>query len=326
VAEIRVGIVGCGSIAPKHVEAIAKTPGMRLIAACDVIPERAEALGVAAFRPSQLNRMLLGGYVDLVSICTPNYLHWEMAVKAASAGLDVILEKPVALGVPDVRERSLAAHVYPVLQVRENQAVKALFSAIGYLGRIYSCSLVQRWNRNAAYYTTSTWRGSVAEAGGSLYTQGVHYVDVMTQAMGPVREVDARMETLSHDVEVEDELVASFEFEGGALGTLCFSLNAPTNETCLEVIGVDGYVVLGGAALNEITAWDVRGLAVPDCSADAPNGYGGAYQGSPANHAAIYANVADHLLRGAPITHTLESALPAIDFIERAYKAARRER
>lgn len=323
-SEIRVGIIGCGAISPKHVGAISKTPGMRLVAACDKIPERAAALGVTAFRPSQLMRMLCGDYVDLVSICTPNNQHWGVAVKAVSAGLDVIVEKPASIGIPDLLEKSLCAHIFPVLQVRENQAVKALLSAIPHLGRIYSCSLIQRWNRNMDYYNAAPWRGKIAEAGGSLYTQGIHYIDAMMQAMGAVIDIEARLATRAHDVEVEDELVASFEFEGGALGTLEFSLNEDSNMTQFQIMGANGSVCIGGPALTSVDWWEVPGVECPAFGADTPNDYLGGYGGSPANHAAIYENVADHLLRGIPIKHTLESVIPAIDFIDRAYKSARR--
>jgi UDP-N-acetyl-2-amino-2-deoxyglucuronate dehydrogenase len=323
-SEIRVGIIGCGAISPKHVEAISKTSGMRLVAACDEIPERAEALGVTSFRSSQLMRMLCGNYVDLVSICTPNHLHWQMARKAVSAGLDVIVEKPVSIGIPSLQEQSLCAHIFPVLQVRENQAVKALLSAIPHLGRIYSCSLVQRWNRTQAYYDAAPWRGKIDESGGSLYTQGIHYIDVMMQAMGPVKTVDARMKTMAHDVEVEDELAASFEFDSGALGTLEFSLNEDSNMTQFQIMGANGSVCIGGPALTSVDWWEVPGIECPAFGEDTPNSYIGGYGGSPANHAAIYENVADHLLRGIPIRHTLESAIPAIDFIEKAYKLAGR--
>lgn len=322
--KIQVGIIGCGAIAPRHIEAIAKTPGMRLIAACDILPERAAALGVDAY--TDYLKMIELADMDVVSICTPNHLHWEMAAKAARKGLDVILEKPIALHAPDLRERSLSSHIYPMLQVRENLAVKALLAAIPHLGRIYSCELVQRWNRDQAYYEAAPWRGTVAEAGGSLYTQGAHYIDVMMQAMGPVREVEARLTTLTHAVEVEDELVAAFEFESGAMGTLNFSLNEKVNRmACLRVTGTEGYAFVGGVAMNEVLDWEVPDMDWDESwmHQELPNGYGGAYQGSPPNHAAIYANVADHILNGAPIRHTLDSAMPAIDFIERTYKAAR---
>lgn len=319
--ELLVGIVGCGAIAPKHVEAIAATPGMRLAAVCDLIRERAERFGVPSY--TEWRRMLVSAEPDLVAVCTPNATHWHIATQAANWGCKVIVEKPVAIGVSDLRAVNHRRDIFPMLQVRENLAVKALLAAIPHLGRIYSCALVQRWSRNQAYYDAAPWRGKVAEAGGSLYTQGVHYIDVMTQAMGPAREVEARMATLTHETEVEDELVASFEFQSGAVGTYSFSLNAPTNSTSLEIVGADGSVTLDGAALNHVGYWAVPGMGWPGVDDDEPNAYGGAYQGSPANHAAIYANVADHLLRGAPIHHTLESAIPALEFIEKAYQSAR---
>ncbi|MDD3134866.1 MAG: Gfo/Idh/MocA family oxidoreductase [Parcubacteria group bacterium] len=316
---LRAGIVGCGAIAPKHVEAIRATPGLELVAACDIIPERAEALGVWAF--TNYRAMLDRASLDLVSVCTPNYLHWDMATAVVRAGADVVVEKPVSLCVPDVREQSLARHIFPVLQVRENRAVKALMTAIPHLGRIYSCALEQRWKRDGAYYTSATWRASIGKSGGSLFTQGIHYVDVMLQALGPVREVSARMATLNHAVEVEDELAACFEFESGAIGTYSFSLNTEDeNMTRLEVNGANGTIGLDGGALNSVAWWDVKGVPYPDISPEAANAYGGAYQGSPANHTAIYRQAADHILCGVPITHTLESALPAIDFIVKAYQ------
>ncbi len=333
-----VAVIGCGHIAPKHVEAIRATPGLELRAVCDIDADRRRAwagkYGVPAF--AELGDVLARDEIDIVSICTPNYLHAPMAHAACRAGKHAVVEKPVALSAREAREldESFAAaklSLFVVLQVRFNPAVVAALAAVreGGLGRLYLASMTQRWNRRADYFSGSgNWHGKKTLEGGALFTQGVHYIDLLIELAGPIAEVSARASTLAHEIETEDVATAQLVFASGALGTLEFTLDVYERnlEASLSLFGENGSIVIGGPAANDIVLWNVRGRPRPEgLAVPAPNEYGGAYVGSPPNHGVIYANVAAHLIQGTePIAVTAASAARSIAVIEAIYASAAR--
>jgi UDP-N-acetyl-2-amino-2-deoxyglucuronate dehydrogenase len=331
-----VGLVGCGQIAPRHAKAIEGVDGLEIRAVCDVDRERCDAwakkVGVPGFL--RIDDLVRRKDVDVVSICTPNHLHVPMAREVLAAGKHAVVEKPLALSSAEALGlgrsfRAAGLGLFSVLQVRFNPAVLAALDVVrrGGLGRLYVGSMVQRWNRDAAYFGgPANWHGKKALEGGALFTQGIHYIDLLIQLAGPVEEVSARAATLAHDIETEDAAVAHVRFESGALGVIEFSLDVyPRNlEASVTLIGEEGTVVIGGIAANELTLWNVKTQAAPSGLVRAvPNEYGGAYVGSPPNHADIYRNVVDHLREGEPIAVTAESAAESIRVIEAIYESAR---
>jgi predicted dehydrogenase len=87
--------------------------------------------------------------------------------------------------------------------------------------------------------------------------QGVHYVDLLRWAMGPVESVTAKMGTLAHArIEVEDAAVAVIQFANGAIGSLIGTTDAFPGYTCrLEIVGTEGSVILED---GEIKAWNLK--------------------------------------------------------------------
>src|SRR3569833_2780277 len=167
-------IVGCGRIAGRHAEHIQRLG--KLQAVCDVVQEKADALGLEygcnayySFDDMLANEKAL----DVVSICTPNGLHAAHAIAALQAGIHVLCEKPMAISAYDCGEMIKAAErnnrrLFVVKQNRYNPPVVAVKNAIdkGLLGRIYSIQLNCFWNRDAAYYH-NTWKGSKEMDGGT---------------------------------------------------------------------------------------------------------------------------------------------------------------
>ncbi|MFC4778652.1 Gfo/Idh/MocA family protein [Paenibacillus sp. GCM10023252] len=98
---IRVGIIGSGGIARAHAAAYKTMIGVEIVAVADVVPGRAkqfieqEQLGFAlAFED---HRKLLELDLDGVSVCTPNFAHYETSVDALNAGKHVLVEKPMSV-------------------------------------------------------------------------------------------------------------------------------------------------------------------------------------------------------------------------------------
>lgn len=98
---IRVAIVGTGSIANMHITELLAFPECRIVALCDIYPQKAEAMKEKYQLDCEVyddHRTMLesGTEIDLVHICTPPYVHCEIAVNSMNAGCNVVVEKPMA--------------------------------------------------------------------------------------------------------------------------------------------------------------------------------------------------------------------------------------
>ena len=103
--KIRFGLVGCGMISPKHIDAIKQYAEAELVAVCDTIKERSDKIAQEENCKSYQNyENLLKEDLDIISICTPSGMHAEMSIKALGAGKHVLCEKPMALNTKDTNK------------------------------------------------------------------------------------------------------------------------------------------------------------------------------------------------------------------------------
>lgn len=158
-----VGIVGVGDVAGAHIAAILKTPGLRVAALMSRRRESAEAakarFGLDAAIVESFDDLLLQPGVDIVDICAPHPLHADFGIGAARAGKHIIMEKPAAMDLEELRslreevERSRVAflcclecrfnpHVKNIMRLIENGGVGTPF----YLESSYYHKLTDAWN------------------------------------------------------------------------------------------------------------------------------------------------------------------------------------
>lgn len=113
-AIIRMGVIGLGGIARGvHIPGIEKSPDMKLTAICDIDKEKladaARAYGIdEAHCFTDYHDLIACPDVDAVSICTPNDIHFPMAMAAVGSGKPYACEKPVTLNARQADE--LAEH------------------------------------------------------------------------------------------------------------------------------------------------------------------------------------------------------------------------
>jgi predicted dehydrogenase len=109
-AEIGVGVIGCGHRGPGQAARYAAQDGVELVAVCDVVPELAEKVarehGVKAF--TSVEEMVKDPALDAVDIVTPSVHHCEPAVTAAEAGKHVTVATPFAVTLEEC-DRMIAA-------------------------------------------------------------------------------------------------------------------------------------------------------------------------------------------------------------------------
>ena len=265
-------IVGCGVIAPAHARSVAEIPGCRLVAACDTIPAKAEALArqFSVEAHTDYAALLRRPEVDVVIIATPSGTHAELGQAALRAGKHVLVEKPMDISldradalIAAAREAGLILGV--VSQHRFDPAVVALRQAAqaGRLGQLNFGAAHTKWYRTQAYYDSAAWRGTWAlDGGGALMNQSIHYVDVLQYLMGPVAEVSAYTANRAHArIEVEDVAVAALKFASGALGLIEANTAAyPGLSARLDIYGTDGLVVIEN---DQIKEWRLRSGEAP---------------------------------------------------------------
>lgn len=267
-------LIGCGRIATNHIKA-ALNNKLNIVAVCDVLPEAMETLlakyGVekeaSIKRYRDYKQMLAENDIKLVSIATESGIHAEIALYCIDNGVNVIIEKPMAMCMADAdeiirRSEAKGVKVSACHQNRFNIAVQEMRQALeaGRFGRLSHGSIHVRWNRNRGYYDQAPWRGTWAQDGGCLMNQCIHGIDLLRWMMGDeVDEVFGVTKQQFHDyLEAEDIGMAVVKFKNGSIGTIEGTTNVyPKNlEETLYLFGEKGTVKLGGTSTNNIDVWD----------------------------------------------------------------------
>jgi UDP-N-acetyl-2-amino-2-deoxyglucuronate dehydrogenase len=267
--KIGFGIVGCGVIGPTHAEAIAAVEMAKLVACCDIVPEKARALserfgGVPWYTDYE---EMLEKQEDLqaVCVCTPSGLHAPVAIAAAQAGKHILCEKPLDITLRAIDEMIAAADKYGVklagvFQNRTLASSRRVREAVrtGKLGKLVLGDCYQKYFRSHEYYASGEWRGTwELDGGGALMNQGVHGLDLLLWIMGNAKRVNAQCRTLARNISVEDTAVAIVEFENRALGTIEGTTSVtPGYGMRLEISGTQGTIKWEN---GKIVAWDVAG-------------------------------------------------------------------
>lgn len=325
---INVAIVGCGRIAGHHCRSIAATDGVALTAVCDLVADKARAYGDEFGIPWYTDyRAMLRDHPEIavVAIVTPSGMHAEHATEMmARWGKHIIVEKPTFMkpsqlvAAYDLADR-VGVQVFPVFQNRYNKAVERVRQAVadGELGDIRIMAVRTRWCRPQRYYDLAPWRGTFAMDGGCLTNQGIHHVDLLRHLGGEVERLNATMRTLGAEIEVEDAVVATFTYDGGALGNLEVTTAARPDdfEASLSIVGSKGLAQIGGIAVNELQ------LFTPDPSACAAfsEDFSRCVYGN--GHRKMYGDIAAFFQHGRPYPVSRADCLGTIRLLDAFYRS-----
>lgn len=252
---LRVGIIGTGGIADAHISGYLAFPGeCEIVALADVIAgkaaQKAEAFeladGTAFDDPVE---MISSGLVDLVSIATPPSTHAALAIAALDAGIDVLVEKPMAPSLEDcdamlaAQERSgRVLSVVAQNRFRDDLATLKDIVDSGLLGSISHVRVDSAWWRGLPYYDL-WWRGTwEREGGGCTLNHAIHHIDLLLWLLGSPTEITAMLANAQHDnAEVEDLSVAVFRYERG-LAQLTSSVVHHGQEQAIVIQGANARV------------------------------------------------------------------------------------
>ena len=336
--KVRVGVIGAGGIARgAHLPGYAKIPDEATVVAISDIDESraqevADEFGISKVY-ADYNEMVSQEELDLVSVCTPPFLHRDATVAALNAGVNVICEKPMAMNAAEGEEMIAAAQQNGKMltigfQSRFGERAQFLKHLIdqGELGEIYYARVLALRRRGIP-----TWGVFIEKdknGGGPLIDIGVHTLDLTLWLMGhpaPTAVTGAVFTKLAKrpglytrrspiDPErytVEDFATAQIRFDTGAVINLetSWALNIE-NEVNAYICGTEG-----GATLRPLKILkEVPNAGLLDCTPAHE-------EGRENTHATQFAHVVRNVKEGTPPLVKAEEALVVQRIVDAIYES-----
>jgi predicted dehydrogenase len=338
-ADQRVGMIGYGAIGHEHALAVQAVPGLALGAVSDLNPARLEvarsvAPDVRAYRDSA--DLLGDDEVDLVVVSTPPDTHARWAHAALAAGKHVVLEKPMALSAAECDDVIARADeldrlvvVYQNRRFDPDYRVMRRLVSDGAIGELFHLeSFVGGYGHPCNY-----WHSDATVSGGAIFDWGSHFIDQLLDLMpGEIAHVSATNHKRHwHDVTNADHSRVTVHFADGREAQFIHSDLAAAPKPKWWALGTHGAIrgdwrtekVVGRTAIGTL-AEDVLAPAESPAlmSLHSPDGSVTALAVPPAPQFAFHSELADHLLRGLPMTVRAEQSRTVVAVMQAAEQSA----
>ena len=249
---LRFGLVGAGGIARSYLQVFAGLPDTAIVGVVDVDAAAANRLSVALDAESarSIEELIAKTDLDAVIVCTPPDSHPRVALAAIGAGLGVLCEKPLAIGIDAARTMvaAAAAEGVPFTMATKFRFVEDVIKAqelvqSGVVGEIIQLEntfasrvdMRNRWNSDRA-----------VSGGGVLIDNGTHSVDIARYFLGPIQDVLVVERPRTQGLAVEDSVQLLLRTASEATATIDLSWSYDnTTDTYLQVYGTDGALRVG---------------------------------------------------------------------------------
>lgn len=325
--QIKVGLLAYGAIGDEHNLAVAATNQMQVVAVCDGKPDRiAAALKISpeAKTFSEADEMLESKLLDLVIISTPPNSHFQWAMKALSLGINVIVEKPMALSTDECDQLiQLAKQKSLLLVVYQNRRYDTDFLTIqqaiadGAIGELFAIeSFVGGYAKPCSF-----WHSDALVSGGAIFDWGAHFIDqIVTIINAPIDHVSGiNQKRHWHHVTNADHAQVVITYRDGRQASFINSDLAAIRKPKYLLLGTKGSL---------IGNWDE---AAGDTPADLPaiitlQKSDGSKQLLPQVFPKPYAfhqAVADYLLTGKAMVITAQQSRDVVAIMQAAEQSAR---
>ena len=257
--KVRFGIIGLGNQGSAYIFNIfgkneVKNGYITALCDCnqakvDAMKERLKDQSVKYF--NDYKEMLDSGLVDAVLVETPHYQHPEIVIECLNRNINVLCDKPAGVYAKQVMEmNNVASKSTALMGMMFNQRTNCLYRkmkeliAAGEIGELQRVNwIITDWFRTQHYYDMGSWRATWnGEGGGVLINQCPHQLDLVQWVVGkmPVSVNGFCKYGKWHDIEVEDEVTAYFEYDNGATGVFITTTGEAPGTNRLEISGTKG--------------------------------------------------------------------------------------
>jgi predicted dehydrogenase len=326
---IRIAVIGTGSIAQVvHIPLWKRIEGAEVVAVCDI--NKAKARWVAdRFKIPHVfhseDALLKSGLAEAADICVPTNVHMRVAVDSLSAGLHVLVEKPIALNYDEAKQMVEAAerydrHLMVAMNVRFRQDARTLknFASGGELGDIFYAKM--GWLRRKEKRGERTWfTDRRISGGGVLMDLGVQMLDLGLWLMGnPVAEsVKAVTYNRVAGLDVEDAVGSFIQFTNGSACSMeaSWSLYGEKDVFYANLFGTQG-----GALLNPLRIHKELHGSMVNVTPARENSLSNIYKRSYQNELMHFV---DALQNGVKLESTGRESLERMRIVDAIYESAK---
>ncbi len=267
--KVKIGIIGLGNQGSSYLFNIfeqGKIENGQVVAVCDDNPVKVENVRNKTKNKdlkyfNDYKEMIDSGLCDMVMVETPHYMHPVIAKECLERDIHVIIDKPAGVYAEQVKElNEFAKGKKAMFTIMFNQRTNGLYrkmreivqsGGIGDLQRV--TWIITDWYRTQAYYETGSWRATwKGEGGGVLINQCPHQLDLVQWIVG---ELPEKLRGFCHygkwhDVEIEDDVTAYFEYKNGATGIFITTTGETPGTNRLEISGTKGKLLCEGNKLD----------------------------------------------------------------------------
>ena len=337
----RCAIIGYGTTYTwgwMHARWIKAVEDLNLVAICDKNPtcaEKAKNDFPEVDTYMNMQEMLARDDIDMVSVVTPHNTHASIVIECLNAGKHVVVDKPLCISVAEATEMiETAKKVDRTLAVFHNRRhdgnVRAIKEVIeqGRIGDVFHIEL------SACGYGRpgNWWRSQKDISGGALYDWGSHAIDWVLHIIsrGNPSVVAPKMVQVTgffhklawHDVSNEDQARAIILFENGAVADIMQSSIAYIGKPLWRILGTKGAIVDTGK--DAIKGYIKNLIGPPGGSFKMVNSEGETeVKYKESDWITYYIDMANHLLRSAPVPVSGEDGRRVITVLETAEKSAK---
>ena len=252
--KIRWSIIGAGGIADRRaIPAMLLDPQNEIVAVMDtnaqVVKAVAEKYNVANYF-TDAEKMLDSVACDAVYIATPVFAHYQQAIMALEKGINVFMEKPIALSAEEgaailetAKKAGKQLSIGYVMGHHNLHRTAERLVKTGKLGQVHSVRM-----QFTCWYPDipGAWRQKKALGGGGcIMDLAVHCMELFHSITGDdIVECKTYFATSTFQYEVEDTAVILFKSKGGVIGHIDVNFNIPDNcaASKLEIYGTEGVI------------------------------------------------------------------------------------
>ena len=292
---IRIGLVGTGFMGKTHLYAVKNLPFFyssadmgftaEVAVVCGSSLEKAQAFAREFGIPKAVatpNEILADPTIDVVDICTPNPLHFDVAKAAILAGKAVLCEKPLTVTAAQACELATLASERGVVcgTVFNNRFLSPIMRAWqlideGRLGRILSFDFSYHHNSCIDPDRRVGWKQTAEQGGGTWYDLGPHVVDLCHYLCGELTSLSGRSQIAypTHlkadgsvwETDADEAFYLIAGTKNGAVGTITVSKlsQGANDELSFSIRGERGSISFSLMDPNYLNYYDATAIGTP---------------------------------------------------------------
>lgn len=246
---MKILVIGCGSIGTRHACNAARFADVAVFDKDQELAAKAAALA-GGLSCTDIEKALRWG-ADGVVVATPNHLHLSIATQVVKAGIDVLIEKPLAPSLDGVLEfqqlvAEMETQAFVVCNMRFHPAIHTLFDNLHLIGqplfaRAHVGNYLPNMRPDADYRSLYC---ANRNQGGGVILDAIHEVDYLMWLLGGVKEVACTAKKLSSlAIDVEDFASLCLTHENNVISEIQMDYLRPFKRRGCEIVGDNGMLL-----------------------------------------------------------------------------------